>query len=239
MITGMLASVANLAEARLAAAGGADIVDLKNPVAGALGALPIADVATIVRVLGGMRPISATVGDLPMAPGVVAPAIAAMAATGVDYVKLGFFPGGDWPGVTDSLRPLALSGIRLIGVFFADQPLERHWLDRLADAGFTGAMLDTADKQRGSLTRLRDLDFLRDFVDASRSLGLLCGLAGSLRAEDIETLLPMGADYLGFRGALCGGRRTDALDAAAFSALRDRLRPAFRVPFEDLPCSID
>ena len=39
MITGMLASVANLAEARLAAAGGADIVDLKNPVAGALGAL--------------------------------------------------------------------------------------------------------------------------------------------------------------------------------------------------------
>ncbi len=38
-VTGLLASVTDVEEARLGAAGGADIIDLKNPAAGALGAL--------------------------------------------------------------------------------------------------------------------------------------------------------------------------------------------------------
>jgi len=54
---------------------------------------------------------------------------------------------------------------------------------------------------------------------------LLCGLAGSLCETDIDTLLPLGADYLGFRGALCaGGLRTDGIDAAALARVRGRLR---------------
>ena len=40
-MTRMLASVATLQEARLAAECGVDIIDLKNPAAGALGALPL------------------------------------------------------------------------------------------------------------------------------------------------------------------------------------------------------
>jgi len=41
-VTAFLASVGNLPEARLALAGGADVIDLKDAGNGALGALPVA-----------------------------------------------------------------------------------------------------------------------------------------------------------------------------------------------------
>lgn len=218
-MTGMLASVANLTEARLAAAARVDLIDLKNPAAGALGALPVAEVARIVAALGRIRPVSATIGDLPMEPGTVVPAVAAMAATGVDYVKIGFFPGGDWAGVLQGLKPLAGRGIRLVAVLFGDTAPELIWVEALAQAGFTGAMLDTADKRKGSLRKLCEPGYLRDFVAAARSLGLLCGLAGSLRAADVPSLLALAPDYLGFRGALCGGNRTGEIDPEALQLM--------------------
>ncbi len=211
-MTRMLASVANLAEARLVAELGVDFVDLKQPAAGALGALPVAEVARIVESLTGQRPISATVGDLPMVPEAVAEAVASMAGTGVDYVKIGFFPGGDWAGVIEGLRPLAQDGIRMVAVLFGDCAPELRWVAALAEAGFAGAMLDTADKAQGSLREVCEPKFLRDFVAEARGHGLLCGLAGSLRAGDIPSLLALQPDYLGFRGALCGGNRTGEMD---------------------------
>ena len=68
-----------------------DILDLKNPSQGALGALSVYDVETIVQWLDGRCLTSATVGDLPMKAPVIAEAVTAMASTGVDYVKVGLF----------------------------------------------------------------------------------------------------------------------------------------------------
>ena len=223
-MTRMLASVANLAEARLAAACDVDIIDLKNPREGALGALPTRVVGEIVDDLKGATPVSATIGDLPMQPETIIPAVEAMAATGVDYVKLGFFPGGDWPAVLDGLRPMADGGVKLVAVLFADQPVELTWLAALANAGFAGAMLDTADKRQGSLTRQRDLRFLGSFVDTARWHNLLCGLAGSLQIDDVAPLAALGPDYLGFRGALCGGNRTDELNRGAMQSILGALK---------------
>lgn len=224
-MTGMLASVANLAEARLVAEAGVDIIDLKNPVAGALGALPVSDVAGIVAALDGRQPVSATVGDLPMEPAAILPAVEAMAETGVDFVKIGFFPGGDWPAVVEGLRLPAARGVRLVAVLFGDQPPELRWVSALAEAGFTGAMLDTADKSKGSLLTVSEPDYLREFVAETHRLGLLCGLAGSLRSGDVPSLRALKPDYLGFRGALCGGNRTGSLDLESVRALLDQLRP--------------
>ena len=223
-MTQLLASVASEEEARIAAACGVDIIDLKNPRAGALGALPLDVVRAVVAKRTGDTPISATIGDLPMEPEIVRTAVQAMASTGVDYVKIGFFPGGDRPGVLQALKPLADEGVRMIAVLFADQPLSLDWLADLASAGFVGAMLDTADKRRGALTQLRDRQFLGHFVDAARRHGLLCGLAGSLRLIDVPPLRALRPDYLGFRGALCGGTRTDAVNPAAITLLLDSIR---------------
>lgn len=223
-MTCMLASVRDLVEARLVAESGADIIDLKNPSAGALGALPIQAVAEVVGELRGIKPISATVGDLPMAPATIIPAVEVMAATGVDFVKIGFFSGGDWSGVLAGLEPLAQQGNRLIAVMFADCSPEIRWLAELAKAGFAGAMLDTANKRRGSLCAVTSKGFLRDFVKETRRLELLCGLAGSLRSADIPLLTSLRPDYLGFRGALCGGVRTDHLNPDSVRDLADAIR---------------
>src|SRR3569833_821568 len=64
-MTGWLASVTDADEARQVLAAGADIVDAKNPHAGALGALPLDTVRAIVNAVGGQAPGSATVGENP------------------------------------------------------------------------------------------------------------------------------------------------------------------------------
>ena len=232
-MTLLLASVANLHEAQLVASCGVGIIDLKNPVHGALGAWPVSEVKAAVTALNRQHALSATVGDLPMVAEPLVAAVDAMAATGVDYVKLGFFPGGDWVGVISALQPIAQRGAQLVAVLFADHELDcLQWIPQLAEAGFTGTMLDTADKQKGTLTQLRDTAFLRQFVSEVKNTGMLCGLAGSLRAEDVDPLLALGPDYLGFRGALCGGRRTQALEPAAVNSLLHILSNTSGQPFK-------
>lgn len=90
-----LASVTSVSEADAAKTGGADIIDCKNPAEGALGALPVEVVAAIRSAIAPSVKVSATIGDLVPEPDALVAAATAMAATGVDYVKIGFFPGGD------------------------------------------------------------------------------------------------------------------------------------------------
>lgn len=223
-MTGMLASVNSLDEAQLVLEAGADIIDLKQPAQGALGALDIQTVNDIVAAIDGQRPVSATIGDLPMQPGQVLKAGRTMAATGVDYVKIGFFPGGDWLNTITQLAQLTRADLRLIAVLFADRNPNFNTIAQLADFGFTGVMLDTMDKRNGSLTSVMPLQKIQDFVERSRRYGLICGLAGSLRCEDIVTLLPYNPDYLGFRGALCSaGIRTSSLNPKAVSSIKQTL----------------
>jgi uncharacterized protein (UPF0264 family) len=61
-MTRVLASVKNLNEALVAAASDVDLIDLKSPDRGSLGALPVAEIEAIVSLLQGSRPISATIG---------------------------------------------------------------------------------------------------------------------------------------------------------------------------------
>lgn len=228
MSTGMLASVTTVAEARLVLAGGAEIIDLKDPSRGALGALDTAIVRAVVIDIGGRVPVSATVGDLPaMDPAELANAARRMAATGVDYVKLGFFPGGDAAACLAALRAVADDGVRLIAVLFADLGFSAPTAAEFAAAGFAGVMIDTAAKDRGSLLAHARPAELAAFVAAARSAGLLCGLAGSLRLPDIAPLAALRPDYLGFRGALCdAAQRTAPLAPEALRQVRAALTAA-------------
>ena len=217
----MLASVNSLVEAKLVQEFQVDIIDLKQPAAGALGALATEVVAEIVAALKPAARLSATVGDLPMQREVICSAVAAMAATGVDYVKIGFFPGGDSLDCISGLAALTRQGCRLIAVLFADANPDFSLLKPLAEAGFQGVMLDTMLKQNGGLTRLLTFAELTAFVQTAKQFQLMTGLAGSLRADDISALLPLNADYLGFRGALCrNSERTANLDAGQIGRIK-------------------
>ncbi|KAA0573139.1 hypothetical protein FZ983_30705 [Azospirillum sp. B21] len=219
-MTGWLASVADAAEIPLILPAAPDILDLKEPSAGALGAWAVDDIAATVRdltVLPGCPRLSATIGDHPMRPEIVEPATRRVAGTGVDFVKIGFAPDGAPDRCIDALAPLAAEGVQLVAVLFADLwPPDPGCLpiDRLASAGFRGAMLDTAGKRHGLRHYWHDAQ-LSSFVCCTRAHGLLTGLAGSLRVADIPALSALSPDYLGFRGALCGGERTAGIDPQA------------------------
>ena len=230
-MTRMLASVTDGAEAEIAVAGGADIIDIKDPAKGALGALPPLEVAAIVAAIAGRRPSSAVTGDLPMQPALVLAAAQAMAASGVGYVKIGIFPDAAAADCIRALAPLARA-TALVGVMFADLELDLALLPLMAQCGFAGAMLDTARKGgAGRLTDRRDFAFIGDFARACREHGLLCGLAGSLEAPDIPRLLAAGPDFLGFRGALCAGHeRRASIDAGALAMIRALIPRAAPAP---------
>ncbi len=229
-----LASVCDVDEAEIALSGGAQIIDFKDPAHGALGALPADVIAEGVRRVGLRAPTSATAGDWPLDPQALATAAERIAATGVDFVKLGLLPGKE---LEDCIRDLALlaARYRTVAVFFGDRGVPLQALDALREAGFAGAMIDTFDKAGGSLRQHLDDTALRGFVERARGLGLMSGLAGSLRIGDIAPLAALDPDLLGFRGALCqpGGRAARlsteriravraALDEAKYAGVRQR-----------------
>jgi dihydroneopterin aldolase len=230
-MTLFLASVRDEAEAAIALRAGADIIDLKEPRRGALGALDRETTRSIVSLIGGRAPVSATIGDLPMHPETISNAVLEKAACGVDYVKFGLFPDGDARRCLDALRPLARR-VPLIVVLFADGLPDFDAVAAAAAMRAAGIMLDTADKGSGSLLAHLDPLELATFVTQAKSYGLTVGLAGSLRAADVPDLLHLAPDLIGFRGALCCGARSASLDPAACAAIR-ALIPESPLPAEE------
>jgi len=229
-MTRMLASVNSPGEAEIAIAGGADIIDLKDPTRGALGAVTLDVISATVKSVGKRRLVSAVAGDLPMDPDLIAATVREIGATGVDYVKLGIFPGGDAPACIGALAQLA-TRVKLIAVFFADTAPDFALLPLLKRNGFAGAMIDTQNKSAGPLLNHIDMPSLLGFVENCHAAGMIAGLAGSLETPDIPRLLVLAPDLLGFRGALCGpGGRTAALDLARTQAVRGLIPPEAAEP---------
>jgi len=157
-----------------------------------------------------------------------------MASTGVDIIKVGVF-GDLTDEVLASLKEQAINGAKgingkqytIVIVFFVDRGLDLERMSDLANAGIRGVMLDTADKTKGNLrTHMKDKE-IKTFVTQSKSYGLLAGLAGSLKASDIELLLELEPDYLGFRGALCqDNSRIQALNSSSVRNIRSLIKNA-------------
>ncbi len=145
----LLASVRGVEEAISALAGGADVLDVKEPREGSLGAAPPAALRAIVSIrdagvdpgTGGGSPwraadepgpqpgktaVSAALGDAPYLPGTLALAAAGAAGCGVDIVKFGLH------GVREAGEAIALiraivegvrsvsSRVRVVAAAYAD-----------------------------------------------------------------------------------------------------------------------
>jgi dihydroneopterin aldolase len=142
------------------------------------------------------------------------------ASPGVDYVKLGIFPSGD---VERFLKRLAddAGKLRLILVLFADAFPEFDAIELAARIGAHGVMFDTMGKHSGSLPEHISFMGLADCIASAKAEGLIVGLAGSLQARHVPSLVALQPDLLGFRGALChGGDRTLPLDPGRLAAIR-------------------
>ncbi|WP_077034785.1 (5-formylfuran-3-yl)methyl phosphate synthase [Pelomonas sp. KK5] len=222
--TRLLVSVRDEAEALLAAGAGADFIDLKEPRAGALGALPRERIAAVVRRLresGSRLPISATVGDLPMADvEAIVALVEATAGLGVDYVKVGI----EREGGAAVLARLARCDVPIVPVFIVDRGLDEALVEQACGA-FPGLMLDTADKRAGSLFARCPEPQLRGFVARVQAAGALAGLAGALRQADLPRLRALAPDFAGFRSAVCADDRTGALMPERVRGLAEALAP--------------
>jgi uncharacterized protein (UPF0264 family) len=214
-MTALLASVRSADEAFDAASAGAELIDLKEPHAGALGGVALQDIANIVRALRAqyaVRPISATIGDLPNdALDEMTRRMLDVAATGVDYVKVGVAPG---PGAADCLRHLAGLPAAVVPVLLSDEGVDGELAALAARLGFVGMVFDTANKNGRTLFDCVDVATLGRCIAEARSSGTMTALAGSLGWSDLDKIRALAPDIAGFRGALCDERegRTGRLD---------------------------
>lgn len=226
-----LASVTSVAEALTAVAAGAEIIDCKNPSQGALGALSQETVCAIVEAVAGRVPVSATIGDLAPDPDILCAATCAMASTGVELVKIGFFDGGDAPASIAALGNLTLGRARLVGLLLADRNPDFNLIPAMAAAGFAGVMLDTATKDGRALPDVLQLAEIARFAGTARANGLFVGLAGALRLEHIPGIASLAPDVMGFRGALCAGSvREGSLEEGAVRTIAHELTSLARRP---------
>jgi uncharacterized protein (UPF0264 family) len=227
----LLVSVTDAREARVAVEAGVDIVDVKNPAEGSLGAPGPGVIERVREVVPPERPVSAAIGDLPNLPGTAALAALGAARSGAAYVKVGLSGTSTTESAVAVLRAVrdAVDGrAAVIAAAYADAervsggplpPVAVVEAARRARIG--GCLLDTAVKDGRGLFQWLTPGMLEALVAEGHAAGLEMALAGALRAEDLSLVRATGADVAAVRAAACrGGRRTEPLDAERIGRLR-------------------
>jgi len=233
----LLVSVVDAEEARTALAAGVDILDVKNPREGSLGAPSPETVRRIRAMTPPDVPLSVAIGDMPNLPGTAALAAYGAARLGATYVKVGLWGVSTEDEAFALLRAVRTAcsdfpNVRVVACGYADagrlphRPLAPLCLPAVARAaGVHGCMLDTGLKDGRRLWDFLSEAELRAFVESAHAAGLFAALAGSLQAEDLPRVRDLGADVVGVRSAVCrDGCRTGPLDAGRLRRLRGLLQ---------------
>jgi (5-formylfuran-3-yl)methyl phosphate synthase len=217
-------SVVSAAEAREAMQAGANLLDVKNPEEGSLGAQFPRVIQEVKSTASGKVEISAAIGDLPHLPGTAALAALGAAFCGADYVKAGLYGPRTEAEAIALLREVKHAvekfGSSVIAAGYADfhraGTLDPECLPRVAaTAGVKGCLLDTYVKDEKDLLHFLEPQALTCLADQAHAAGLLFGLAGGLREQDLPVSRAIGADVVGLRTAICrDNKRNGPLDAA-------------------------
>jgi uncharacterized protein (UPF0264 family) len=219
----LMISVLSAAEALDAVAGGAAILDVKNPAEGSLGAQTPKVIREIKRTVSGRVPVSAAIGDMPNLPGTAALAALGAASCGADYIKIGLHGPANESEALYLLQEIREAvkeyPVSVIAAGYADHArcgaLDPTCLPHLAAAaGIRGCLLDTAIKDNRPLFDFLNPQQLHSMAEQAHSAGLLFGLAGALREEDLPLARNLGADIVGLRTAVCrNNQRSGPLEA--------------------------
>jgi uncharacterized protein (UPF0264 family) len=227
----LMISVVSAEEGRNAMLGGAEILDVKNPAEGSLGAQYPRVIRQIKNLVSGKAEISAAIGDMPNLPGTAALAALGAASCGPDYIKVGLYGSRNEIEAAILLREVQRAvqefATSVIAVGYADfsraGTLDPVCLPAIAvSAGARGLLLDTAIKDGRSLLDFLNPTSLRQLGEQTHAAGLLFGLAGALREEHLAIALDLGADVVGVRTAACRDNlRSGPLEPARVRRLRE------------------
>jgi uncharacterized protein (UPF0264 family) len=212
----LLVSPTDEFEALEAVAGGADIIDVKNPAEGSLGANFPWILKRVREIVPSEIEVSATIGDVPYLPGTVSFAALGAATLGADYVKVGLY-GPRSVDEAVNLMSNAVHAVRdfsgsvkMVAAAYADwrragtiNPLSVPEVAKRS--GSLVAMIDTKVKDGNRLFDFLTEKELRLFVSRSHEMGLRAALAGSLKKEDVPSLTKLDVDIIGVRAAVCDG----------------------------------
>jgi len=233
----LLVSVRSGAEVPVALAGGADILDAKEPAHGSLGAVSPRVLNDILGQVSGEQALSLALGDF-ADPEAVLAAFAArpLAARPAPlYMKFGF-AGVSTPDRLEAMIATAVDGANrhpasplIVAVAYADYARAAtatpDTISRIAaECGAGGVLLDTWVKDGQNLLSWINLTALRLWVGRARDAGLLTALAGGLQLDDIDLVRGTNPDVVGVRGAACDGGRGGSVNARRIEALRERIR---------------
>lgn len=218
-MTQLLVSVKNVEEALIALNAGVDIIDLKDPENGALGALDLVVSAQIVAktqqynqsiiknsVNSPLILTSATVGEHHPNLNTLMKSVMQRVEINIDIIKVAISTLEALPNWQQKFNTQEITAVnanaRLVAVFFADQEVNLKLLETLSMLGFYGAMLDTSAKQQDLLS-VCSKQALQIFTQTCKKNALKSGLAGSLKPQHIECLSKVSPFYIGFRGGVC------------------------------------
>jgi uncharacterized protein (UPF0264 family) len=229
----LLVSVRSAEEVGSALAGGADIIDAKEPSRGSLGPVD----PSVLREIGASVPpgvpLSVALGDFEDGAG-AAHAIRALDLTarpaGV-FVKLGLAGvstsdgGATLFGTAVKAARTAACHPRVVAVAYADQVvgdrLPPGEMARLAArVGAHGVLLDTLAKDGRDLFTFMAVREVKAWVGSARAAGLMVAVAGSLRTESLRSIREIDPGVVGVRGSASAGGRGGTIDIEKVRALR-------------------
>jgi hypothetical protein len=209
----LLVSPSSVDEAKHSIA--ADIIDVKKPSEGSLGA----NFPWVIREIKALssKPVSAAIGDFDYKPGGAALAAYGAACSGADYVKIGLAFDGHKKArdvIEAVVKAVKIEFPKKYVVIAAYSDYQRmHSISPFemapiaAECGADFAMVDTGIKDRQSTFAFMDEKVLRSFTEKNQDLGLGTALAGALKFEDMDALKRINPDIIGVRGMVCGGDR--------------------------------
>ncbi len=209
----LLVSVRDAAEAAAALAGGADLIDVKDPNRGSLGRADAATIAAVLQSVAGRVPVSAALGELRECPRI---GVAADLPDGLSFVKWGLsgLLTKSWADRLDGAG--ANARLRTVTVAYADwmqadSPRPRDIVVNAVKRKLPAVLLDTFQKNGSMLLDWMSVDEITTLVRTCREAGVKVALAGSLTAAEIDRLRGARPDWFAVRGAACDGGRGGAI----------------------------
>jgi uncharacterized protein (UPF0264 family) len=220
-MTGLLVSVRDAAEAQAALRGGADLIDVKEPLRGSLGPAAPQVWREIREVIPTSQPLSAALGELAeLSPNQTD--LWCEHLDGYQFAKIGLagcvrMPAWQsrWGEILSSLSPQTAR----VAVIYADwksasAPPPDDVMQAAQDLQCGAILIDTYHKALGSVTDCLPHEELARLFRRARAAHLKTVLAGSLTLSLARDLLQFAPDLFAVRGAVCHGGRTGTVDAA-------------------------
>ncbi|VVB92554.1 (5-formylfuran-3-yl)methyl phosphate synthase [uncultured archaeon] len=232
----LLVSPINVEEAKISRLGGADIIDVKNPKEGSLGANFPWMIKAVKQVAENV-PVSATIGDFNYKPGTASLAALGAAVAGAEYIKVGLYDIRTKEQAFDMLvnivravkdydknKKVVASGYSDYRRINSISPFE---LPEVGEkAGVDVVMMDTGIKDGRSTFEFLKEQELTDFVKDARKHGLMTALAGTIKFEDVAALKRISPDIIGVRGCVCGGDRNSSIKLELVKKLKTEINRA-------------